>query len=139
MKVSHNKRQIELIGQTVLMWNGTINLDIFVQPLSNSFCDVVMDSWVGKIERVNEELVIKFSDGASCRVPDTDLLEDFEPVKEHVSSKTEWGEPKNVISSSNNYSAVESFKFVGANFHGFCFFLWFVGMLHRGCLTFQFQ
>lgn len=83
----------------MLKWNSTINLDVFVQPLSNSFCDVVMDSWVGKIERVNEELVIKFPDGASCRVPDTDLLEDFEPVKEHVSSKTTSVGPKKLVSS----------------------------------------
>lgn len=60
-------------------------LTFFSQPLSNTFCDVVMDSWVGKIERVNEEVVIKFCDGAMCRIPDSDLLEEFEPVKEHVS------------------------------------------------------
>lgn len=48
-----------------------------------------MDFWVGKIERVNEELVIKFLDGVSCRVLDIDLLEDFELIKEYVSLKIE--------------------------------------------------
>lgn len=59
---------------------------MLLKPPSNAFCDVEMDSWVGKIERVNEELVLQFSDGALCRVLDSDLLDDFEPVKDHVSS-----------------------------------------------------
>ncbi|XP_062582849.1 (E3-independent) E2 ubiquitin-conjugating enzyme UBE2O-like isoform X2 [Saccostrea cucullata] len=60
--------------------------EIAKRPLSNSFCDVVMDSWVGKVERVNEELILKFPDGALCKVQDTDQLDDFEPVKDHYKS-----------------------------------------------------
>ena len=74
-----------ICGSCEYMYQNCIVFDFFLQPLSNTFCDVVMDSWVGKIERVNEEVVIKFCDGAMCRIPDSDLLEEFEPVKEHVS------------------------------------------------------
>lgn len=48
--------------------------------------EVTMDSWVGRIESINEDFRLSFPDGAVCVLTDADisLLEDAEEKREKV-------------------------------------------------------
>ncbi|XP_013412226.1 (E3-independent) E2 ubiquitin-conjugating enzyme UBE2O [Lingula anatina] len=51
--------------------------------------DVTLDSWVGRIDLINQELILKFADGARCQIEESELY-DFEDVCEKRDDGTEF-------------------------------------------------